>query len=179
MAKFWRIYSLAWVTLIVAAIVTALVAMILPSHHDRARNPYAIEKIVNVELPEIASVESEDNLDRGTSRWDVYSHQGQFCVSLSEENISELERLCQTDSVHWRKNEAKGYYQYSDKGGVDNLYEVSCTLYDDYFVISYVVDESEGLLLLFPFLLASYILLFIGIVLAFVRGARNRRKNCQ
>jgi hypothetical protein len=51
MAKFWRIYSLAWVTLIVAAIVTALVAMILPSHHDRARNPYAIEKIVNVELP--------------------------------------------------------------------------------------------------------------------------------
>ena len=163
MKKKVKIYVLAWVVVIASAI-GAMV--FVPSHHDLASNPHAIEKIVKLNLPDIAHVESEDNLDRGTSRWDVYVHRGQFCEPLSEESIEIMKTLCLADSLHWRKNEWEGCYMYNDEGGIDDLYSVSCSIYDDRFVMAYYVDESEGIFVLLPILLVCPILLIVGIVLA-------------
>lgn len=176
MEKSWRIYTRAWGVFIVAAIVIALVAIIVPSHHDRAEDPYAIEKIVKVDLPEFEFVRSDDNCDRVTSRWDVYTHYHGFSEPLSEESIKKMERLCQTDSLHWRKDAEGDSFFYSAEGGIDGLYTIKCEISNDYSCITYTVDESEGILLAFPFLLCAYLLLLWGIVLIVIGVVRNIKR---
>lgn len=56
-----KIYGYAWVVLIAATIVTFAVMIIYPSHNELSADPYRIEKIVRVDLPDIASVQSMDN----------------------------------------------------------------------------------------------------------------------
>jgi|GEM_PF-4082757 len=73
-----KIYRWTWMVLIASTIVTVAVMIIRTSHHDLAVDPINIEEIVKVDLPDIAFVESENNLDRGASRWDMYIHRGQF-----------------------------------------------------------------------------------------------------
>ena len=168
MKKSVKIYVLVWVVVIASAIGAMVMS---PSHHDLASDPYAVEKIVKVDLPDIAQVESEDNMCRGTSRWDMYVHRGQFGESLSEESIETMEALCQADSVRWSKNDVEGCYVYNDEGGIDGLYSVSCSIYRDRFVTAYYVDESEGI---FGFLL---LLILIGAILLIwgLRIASNKR----
>ena len=110
-----KIYRWAWFALIVVTIATIAILVIRTSHHDLAAAPDNIEKIVKVDLPEIASVESENNLDRGASKWDTYIHSGQFTEELSEESIKAIEELCVADRSHWCKEEE--YYAYFDRGG--------------------------------------------------------------
>lgn len=107
-----KIYRWAWFALIVVTIATIAVLVIRTSNHDLAAAPDNIEKIVKVDLPEIASVESENNLDRGASKWDTYIHSGQFTEELSEESIKAIEELCVADRSHWCKEEE--YYAYFD-----------------------------------------------------------------
>ena len=57
-----KIYGWAWAAIIAATIVTFAVMIIYPSHHELAADPYSIEKIVKVDLPDIASVQSMDDL---------------------------------------------------------------------------------------------------------------------
>ena len=52
MKKALKIYGRAWVVLIAVTIVTFAVMIIFPSHHELAADPYSIEKIVKVDLPE-------------------------------------------------------------------------------------------------------------------------------
>ena len=156
MKKASKIYLWTWLVFVVAAVVTVVVAMVAPSHHDLARDPYAIERIVKVDLPEIVEVESEDNLDRGASRWDVYTHRVQFGDTLSEESIKKFDRLCRTDSLHWLKNAEEGYYRYTAEGGVDELYAIDCVLYRDHAHWDYMVDESEGVFLFVAIYLCGY-----------------------
>ena len=163
MKKNIKIYALVWVAVIASAIG---VMVSVPSHHDRARDPHAIEKIVKLDLPDIAQVESEDNMDRGTSRWDLYVHRGRFSESLSVESIEIMETLCLADSVHWSKNESEGCYVYNDEGGIDELYSVSCSIYADRFVTSYFVDESEGIFGILLLLLVGSVLLVVGLGIA-------------
>ena len=163
MKKNIKIYVLVWVAVIASAIG---VMVSVPSHHDRARDPHAIEKIVKLDLPDIAQVESEDNMDRGTSRWDLYVHRGRFSESLSVESIESMEMLCLADSVHWSKNESEGCYVYNDEGGIDELYSVSCSIYADRFVTSYFVDESEGIFGILLLLLVGSVLLVVGLGIA-------------
>ena len=59
MKKASKIYLWAWAVFVVAAIVAVVAVMVIPSHHDLARDPYAIERIVKVDLPEIVEVECE------------------------------------------------------------------------------------------------------------------------
>ena len=61
MKKSLKIYGWAWVVLIAVTIVTFAVMIIYPSHHELAADPYSIEKIVKVDLPDIASVLSMDD----------------------------------------------------------------------------------------------------------------------
>ena len=177
MKKASKIYLWAWVAFVVAAIVAVVVAMVIPSHHDLARDPYAIERIVKVDLPEIVEVESEDNLDRGASRWDVYTHRVQFGEALSEESIKKLDQRCHNDSQHWLKNAEEGYYRYTAEGGVDELYAIDCVLYHDHAHWDYTVDESEGIFLFVAILLCAYLMILWGVALVVVGVVKRIIKN--
>ena len=180
MKKALKIYIGAWGIVIVSTIFAIVVASLVPSHHDLAKDPNNIEKVIKVDLPDISCVESTDNLDRGTSRWDVYVHHAKFSEALSANSINVMDERCQTDSAHWQKDEDKGCYSYTCSGGIDELYSISCTIYEDHFVLTYEVDESEGILLLCSFVIAYYILMIWGIVLfviALIRRATRRKNN--
>ena len=103
-----KIYGWAWVALIAATIVTFAVMIIYPSHHELAADPYSIEKIVKVDLPDIASVQSRNDL--GGSRWDMFVHKGRFTEEISEKSIQKMDELCQSDTIHWSKNSDKVVY---------------------------------------------------------------------
>ena len=103
-----KIYGWAWVAIIAATIVTFAVMIIYPSHHELAADPYSIEKIVKVDLPDIASVQAMDDL--GESRWDMFVHKGRFTEEISEKSIKEMDELCQSDTIHWSKNSDKVVY---------------------------------------------------------------------
>ena len=179
MKKASKIYLWAWAVFVVAAIVAVVVAMVIPSHHDLARDPYAIERIVKADLPEIVEVESRDNLDRESSRWDVYMHTVQFGDTLSEERVKELENLCRVDSLHWRKNTEERYYRYTAEGGVDELYAIDCVLYHDHAYLTYTVDESEGILLFVAIYLCVQLMLLWGVVLLAIAVVKRIVKNRQ
>ena len=179
MKKASKIYLWACVVLVAAAIVAVVVAMVVPSHHDLARDPYAIERIVKVDLPEIVEVESEDNLDRGASCWDVYTHRVQFGDTLSEESIKKLDRLCHNDSLHWRKNTEERYYRYTAEGGIDELYAIDCEIHHDYAYLTYTVDESEGILLFVAIYLCVHLMLLWGVVLLAIAVVKRIVKNRQ
>lgn len=177
MKKASKIYLWTWLVFVVAAVVTVVVVMVVPSHHDLARDPYAIERIVKADLPGIVEVESEDNLDRASSRWDVYTHTVQFGDTLSEESIKKLDRLCHNDSLHWQKNHEEAYYRYTAEGGIDELYAIDCVLYDDHAHWDYTVDESEGVFLFVAFYLCGYLLLLWGVALIVIGIVKRIVKN--
>ena len=179
MKKASKIYLWACVVLVAAAIVAVVAVMVIPSHHDLARDPYAIGRIVKADLPEIVEVESEDNLDRGASRWDVYMHRVQFGEALSEESIKKLDRLCRTDSLHWRKNHEEAYYRYTAEGGIDELYAIDCEIHHDYAYLTYMVDESEGILLFVAIYLCVHLMLLWGVVLLVIAVVKRIVKNRQ
>lgn len=147
MKKALRIYGWTWVIVVASSLITAFVWLIYTSHHDLAKDPNNLARIVKVDLPSIAESKSEDNLNRGASRWDMYIHHGRFSEELSEETTKGLDELCVTDSLHWSKDVDSGCYLYYDDGGIDELYFVLCSIYKDRFVITYKVDELEGILL--------------------------------
>ena len=166
--------------LIVATIIMVAVMLIRTSHHDIATDPNNIEKIVKVDLPDIAFVESENNLDRSASRWDIFEHRGKFICELSEETIIALDNKCRTDSLHWRKARDRSVYSYYDEGGFDGLYHVFCLISNEGFTINYEVDESEGIFALMPFAIVYFILFKWGVVLliiALIRRIKNRNKS--
>ena len=177
MKKASKIYLWAWAVFGVAAIVAVVVAMVMPSHHDLARDPYAIERIVKADLPEIVEVESRDNLDRESSRWDVYMHRVLFGDTLSEERVKELENLCRVDSLHWRKNTEERYYRYTAEGGIDELYAIDCEIHHDYAYLTYTVDESEGILLFVAIYLCVHLMLLWGVVLIVIGVVKRIVKN--
>lgn len=166
MKKSLKIYIWAWVALTSMSIFALVAASIHTSHHDLAENPNNIELITKLDLPEITETQSWNNLDRGASRWDTYIHRSLFSEHLTEEHIKTLDELCQCDSLHWHKDADNECYIYSDEGGIDELYFVDCYIYDNHSVVEYMIDEDEGIFLIFPFILAFNILVLWGIVLA-------------
>ena len=174
MKRALKIYGWAWVAIIAVTIVTFAVMIIYPSHHELAADPYSIEKIVKVDLPDIASVQTMDDL--GGSRWDMFVHQGQFTEEVSEESIQKMDELCLSDGTHWSRNSDNGYYMYLDEGGIDGLYHVSCTISEDGFVTTYEVEESEGIFVLFALIVAYMILITWGIILFIVSLFRRNPK---
>ena len=53
-----KIYGWTWVVVIAASILTFTIMAIHTSHHDLAKDPENIEKILKVDLPAIAYSES-------------------------------------------------------------------------------------------------------------------------
>jgi hypothetical protein len=170
MKKSTKVYLWAW------AIVFVIIAgfIVWPSHHKLASDPNKIGSIVNPRLPDIAKYEYEDNLERGTSRWDFYSYHAFFEENISQECIAEMERRCIEDSEHWSKNEAGGYYIFTDSGGVDGLYEVGCAIYDNRVNVGYLVSEDEGIFVISILWLYIQILFIWGFVLLIIAMVQKR-----
>ena len=179
MKKALKIYRLTWVAVIAATLLAIVVMIVHESHHELAEDSNNLEKIVKVDLPDIESCESFNNLDRGASRWDVFEHRGKFVNELSDETIMILDDLCLTDSLHWHKAKDRSVYSYYDEGGIDGLYGVFCLISKEGFTIDYEVDESEGLFVILPFVIAYKLLLIWGVILlivSIIRKTKNKSK---
>lgn len=177
MKKSTKTYLLSWVVVLISFVllIVAVRADWLSPHHRLAKDPKNIERITGIDLPASISVDSDDNLDRGASCWDCFSHRTYFKEKLSEDCIQQLENLCLTDTAYWQKNE--NAYEYHDSG---DLYFVSCYIYDDYSHVEYYIDEYEPLfkflLGFFVLCLAGLVLIVIGIILLF-KGLAHRWKS--
>lgn len=160
MKKPLKIYLTLWAGVIVSFVLLVVAgrAGLFSPHHRLAQDPTNIEKITKIDLPDITSVESWNNLKRGSSRWDLFEHRFKFSEKLSAECIHQLEIKCQTDSIRWHKGSASGRYEYLDDAwNRGDTYCISCHIYEDHAYIDYYVDELEGLY--FP------ILIFLGLLL--------------
>ena len=181
MEKSLKIYGWAWVAVIAATLIAFAVRAIYPSHHDLAQDANNLEKIVKVNLPDIAYSESSNNLDRTASRWDVFEHRGMFVGDLPEETLIALDELCLTDSLHWHKAKDRDVYSYYNEGGADGLYNVFCLISNDGFTTVYEIDEDEGIFIFLPIAIAYTILFKWGLVLIIIliiRKLKNRKITC-
>lgn len=172
MKKSTKIYLFAWGVLAVAIIGF----MFWPTHHNLAKEASNIEKIIKVDLPNIADSESTNNIDRCASRWDIFDHSIQFAEELSDDCVKELERLCESDSEHWSKNETEGFYAYRDEGGIDNLYEVWCQIHRGHATLTYTIDEDEGILMVALMFIYFKIMILWGLVLGIITIVRRKTK---
>lgn len=169
----YKLYGRICFWVFIVSVVVFLVAMARTSHHDLAENPHKVAQIVKIELPNITHIESTNNHDRGTSRRDVYTHRCTFTNPLDGDTIHILDELCITDSTHWRKESATGCYIYSDDGGIDQLYSVTCNIYCDHLFIEYMVDEAEGIFLFLPFAIVYVLLFRFGCALSVIAIVRK------
>lgn len=178
MKKGVKIYIWSWVVMVVLSVLLIVLgrAGYLAPHHKLAQYPTNIEKITKLDLPDIISVESWDNLDRGSSCWDCFGHRSYFAGKLSEDCVQQLELLCKTDSTHWCKNENAGCYEYIDdawsQGGI---YSISCSIYEDYSYVEYYVDEIEN----FGNVLVVFFVLMVAFIVLFIWGIRIHETNKQ
>ena len=86
--KAFKIYKWAWVCLLTITAITAMIAY--PTHHHLAQNPNKVDKIVHVDLPDLTNIESEDNLDRGASRWNYFEHSADFEHPLTAKTMATI-----------------------------------------------------------------------------------------
>lgn len=174
MKKIVKIYIGLWIALATATILLTN----LPGHHELAKEPSNIEKIIKIDLPDITTAKSENVLYLDKSKWDNYSHCCQFKEPLSEDCIKELEKRCATDSVHWKHwfDEEGEYYVYNDRSS-DGHY-TSCTIFKDYALVEYAVYEIGRIYDYAPYLLLACLLILSGIVLwiaSFIRNKQSRK----
>lgn len=166
MKKGLKIYLCMWVVIVI----TVVVILVMPSntHHKLAMDPYNIEKITKLDLPEIVKTETEDNLDRTTSCWDCFYQRVEFAEELSPECILELEHRCRTDSLHWKcykKNECYGYVDEAWCYGGD--YSIICRINKDSSWVEYYVDEFEDSLF---YVIIAMLVLLLELGIAFIWG---------
>lgn len=176
-----RKYLWAWAAALFSLflfIATAQSAIFRP-HHSLAQNEANIEKIVKLDLPEVVSVDSQDNLERGASRWDCFTHESLFEERLSEDCIEQLEQLCRVDTLHWSKGKDGLSYHYTE--GDWDEYSISCSISADRAFVSYYIDESEGLLgagaAFLIITIAFFGLVIWGLTLLVITLVRKKRSN--
>ncbi len=185
MKKSLKIYLLSWLGVVVlfVLLIVANGFNLFAPHHRVAIDSTNIVKITGLDLPEVLSVNSWNNLDRYTSRWDCFEHNSQFVDKLSEDCIAQLENLCQTDTVHWHKDIYEGSYVYLDDAwNRGDIYCISCRISERGSYVEYYVDESEGeeysVLIFMVILLLVSLLIVWGIVwLIVVIVRRITRRN--
>ena len=139
-------YLIGWIVVVGFALLWVVLGRIglFAPHHVLARNPYSIESIVNLDLPDVLSADSQDNLERGSSRWDCYEHNVRFAESLSEACVRELEGRCESDGKYWSRKGDCSYEYYNAAWDEGENYCVRCIIREDSAYIEYYVDESEG-----------------------------------
>lgn len=149
------------------------------NHHSLARDPMSIEKILGVQLPQYTVVESSDNLERTTSRFDCFSHHYQFNEPFTPAMIKELNDLCEAEPQRWSKNSEGISYSYQ-RGDWDSYY-IECSINASTAHIDYYVDELDGVTALFEWVLYIFVwiasLILIGVVLLVVWVVKKVIKN--
>lgn len=158
MRKEFKIYGWGWVILIALLIIY----LIVPSHHDLAEDPKNIEKIIKIDLPDIAKTESSYYRDPPAPSLDVYTHDITFVEKLSKECIKELEERCHT-SVYWEKLTEQDCYLYKYEIGYH--YSVHCYVYKDYCSIRYAADTNEGVSFWFYWIIGFLIVNTYGFII--------------
>ena len=80
MKKSLEKYLWSWIVVGVLSVVFIVFSKTVgfAPHHKLAQDPANIKKITKLDLPDIISVESSDNLDRGQSCWDCFEHISHF-----------------------------------------------------------------------------------------------------
>lgn len=109
------------------------------NHHSLARDPMSIEKILDVQLPQYTVVESSDNLERETSRFDCFSHSYIFREPFAPSMIEKLDELCETEPLQWSKSH--GAVSYSYERGDWDAYYIECGISETGAHLDYYVDE--------------------------------------
>lgn len=151
------------------------------NHHSLARNPMSIEKILDVQLPQYTVVESSDNLERETSRFDCFSHSYIFREPFAPSMIEKLDYLCKTEPLHWSKG--RGAVSYSYERGDWDAYYIECGISETGAHIDYYVDELgddlaaviEWMLIIIVWLAAMLVLGFVMLVVSVVKKAVNKK----
>lgn len=165
----WTVAATVFFTL---GLIMAVRMELLAPHHRRARNPtlYTL---------------SDNNLDRGASRWDNFWSEAMFASPLTDEQKQKLDRLCKRDSLHWTKEtEPRLCYEYFDEacGERGGVYTIHCRIYEDEMFSEYLVDEYEGMAAKTIGLLIVVLMMIVlpvwGLVLGIVavEGAINKRR---
>lgn len=123
-------------------------------HHRTAADYQKIINKLHVNLPDIAEVDSWDNYDRGTSRWDCLEHKIKLATPLSEKTINQLERKAARSWNKWYREccQTSMLYTYrSEESWESDEYFYHCDIVDDlegdndYMYIEYYIDEDEVL----------------------------------
>jgi hypothetical protein len=179
MKKSLKTYLWAWIISLSCLLLLLAAGRVFAPHHSLAKDGYSIEKIIEVDLPNVKSVISENNLDRDSSRWDCFTHEIVFEESLSKDYINQLEQLCKSDSLRWTKGEEPLSYLYED-GDWENYY-VTCGINPESAFVCYYVDEDEGLFVVAGALLiinfAFFVLVIWGLALLVITLVRKKRNN--
>lgn len=174
MKKIWKIYLWLWVAYFAIPICNGLIdSSGNASDSEKYMNnfsdtPENIEKIINIDLPDIVHVKSDTGYGNA---WTSYSYDLKFSETLSEDCTRELNKLCETDSVHWSKD-FNSVFIYHESENFD--YKIDCIIYNDHSVVDYAVYTGEdniwGVMLFFG---GFFILIFVGVILHIISLERN------
>lgn len=171
MKKALKIYGLAWVVFVVAA-VACLSYLRVTSIYRIADKPARLERILGADLPQIADAyDVENNFDRGTSSWNCVTYHFDFVEPLSEAQTKALDELCEKKDNYWRKRGDGESYHYSNKD--DEACLIGCEVYSNHAFLTIEADEDVGIGAMFMLLLSAFALLIWGVVLAIIALIRK------
>ena len=168
----------SWVAVILFAALSVVLLKTdaLAPYHRLAKNPANLEKIIKVDLPDVAGVVS------GVPQYETYTtdgfeHHYSFKETLSDDCIRRLEYLCITDTIHWRKDIDTIY------SGYDYLYSndgVLCLISNHSAWLQYYAPEDEGYFIIgasfMIVILMTGVLVIWGMVLLIMTIVRKARK---
>lgn len=170
MNKTLKIYLWSWLIVAVLAVIlfaSARKGVLSPYYLGLTQNPSYIEKITHLDLPEIMSVDSYDNLYYCSYYQDLLVQRFNFAEKLSDNCIHQLETLCLTNHTDWHKYETDGCYNYDCTFG--DIYFI-CYIYEDYALVGCYIDEIDVIVTKLGFyalLLVVFILIVMGIAILF------------
>lgn len=152
------------------------------NHHSLARNPMSIERILEVQLPQYTVVESSDNLERETSRFDCFSHSYIFREPFAPSMIEKLDQLCETKPLQWSKSH--GAVSYSYQRGDWDAYYIECGISETGAHLDYYVDELgdgiaaviEWIFIIMVWLAAVLVLGIVMLVVSVVKKVLNNKR---
>lgn len=150
MKKSLKVYLVTCGLLVSVFVISMLITRMRYDYYNDllkiSEEPALVERILNVDLPDISSVESG---------FTIYNQILYFSEPLSVTCIEELEECCDTENTCWSKFQE--WYSYDGRG-------MNCSIYDDYMDITISYPD-----VLFPEQVVDW-LFFLGIPVLFIWG---------
>ncbi len=150
MKKSLNVYLIACGVLVSILVISILITRMRYDYYNDllkiSEDPALVERIINVDLPDISSVEPD---------FTIYNQILRFTEPLSVACIEELEEYCNTENSCWSKTQE--WYNYQDRG-------MDCSIYDDHMYITISYPD-----VLFPEQV-TYMLLLLGVPVLFIWG---------